>query len=1184
MTLHPLHSVLQYLRTLAGPPDLTQLSDRQLLLRYVQERDELSFAALVRRHAPLVMGVCCRMLTCAEDAEDVFQATFLVLARKASSLRWRDSIANWLFEVAERLALKSRTETARRQRHERQAAKMQRMENTTEGSLKELSTVLDEELRNLPQRYRLPLLLCYLEGRTREQAARQMGWSLRTLHRRLNRGLALMRARLTARDLTLSSVLVSAELAQQTVSAHLPATLLRDTVHAALAFSLQADAARLPAVVLAEEGLKSMALVKGKMMVTLLLVVGAVVAGAGVLTQRRLDAMRAEENVTAQTPEPLHSQPGKSTPEKSAEPQADAGPLPAGARARLGTSWLRGGRWWLFLPDGKRLVQQRSDDEALIISAVPSGKPLALIRGSDVPGRKEVIGSTMAFTRDGKYLAAVCWEGHCGIWETATGRLVRWLESGPFYSIVKCDFSADGKLLAVGAGAPQGKIEGITVGVYEVASGKRLFTTSGTNSAFTPNGRALITWNGYIQHAKETARIIEVPSGKELSSFPFINTFYDLAPRSDGIWFFGIQANNTIQVWDVATAKLKHTFPGKGGGAEKAVYARLIVGRSELVAVRTQPAEVTCWDLHTGKQLWQHHLAAPAYYPSLSADGSTLVTGESTGAVRVWDVATGNERTSFRPGIIGHATNPVQVSADGKCLATHSGGSFSSAVAFWNATTGKLLSDLPGHSAGITAVAYAPDGTRIYTIGKDRTLRSWDAVSGRELSRNLTEPAISLAVSPDGKTLYAGGAESGSVRVLDAQTGRLVRQLPVFKKTTIGLFLTADGKLLIAGGTDDVTGESLSVRICDAITGAKQRELGSFDFSLEQLAMTPDAGTIATSHAGQHVLLWDAQGKKVTEQVGQGQRKPSWVAFQAKLARLKKQATYQIGSLALSANGRWLAYSDQEQGIVLVDARSGHEIGRAKVDVYYQAPSAREEVRDVLAFAPDGKTIAFSGVESTVDVFLIEARTQKVRQRLPGDSCPVQHLVFSPDGSQLLSAGPDGSALIWDLFHSPPARPVNAEQVAAWWKTLADPDAGKAYRTMKEMAAHPAQAVTMLRTKLPPIRAVGASRLDALLNRLEADEFKEREAASRELIALGDAVEPGLRAALRGAPSLELKRRAEDALRRIDEDRLRSERAIEVLGMIGDISARKLLCELADGLRGAARTNDAAETLARRRR
>jgi WD40 repeat protein len=315
-------------------------------------------------------------------------------------------------------------------------------------------------------------------------------------------------------------------------------------------------------------------------------------------------------------------------------------------------------------------VQQRSDDEALVISAVPSGKPLALIHGADVPGRKEVIGSTMAFTRDGKYLASVCWEGRCGIWETATGRLVRWLESGPFYSIVKCDFSPDDKLLAVGAGAPQGRTEGITVGVYEVASGKQLFTTPGTNSVFAPDGRSLVTWDGYGHGAVNPARRVEVPSGKELNSFAYREHFPDFAPRSDGVWFFEVRADNTIRVWDVSSAKPKHTFPGQGGGDGKLVYVRHLASRRELISVSTQPAEVVCWDLHTGKRLWQHRLAAPAYYPALSADGNTLVTGESTGTVRVWDVATGNERASFRPGIIGHATYEVQVSPDGKRIVT----------------------------------------------------------------------------------------------------------------------------------------------------------------------------------------------------------------------------------------------------------------------------------------------------------------------------------------------------------------------------------------------------------------------------------------------------------------------------------------------------------------------------------
>ncbi|HEY7157705.1 MAG TPA: hypothetical protein VH575_27360 [Gemmataceae bacterium] len=161
------------------------------------------------------------------------------------------------------------------------------------------------------------------------------------------------------------------------------------------------------------------------------------------------------------------------------------------------------------------------------------------------------------------------------------------------------------------------------------------------------------------------------------------------------------------------------------------------------------------------------------------------------------------------------------------------------------------------------------------------------------------------------------------------------------------------------------------------------------------------------------------------------------------------------------------------------------------------------------------------------------------------------------------------------------SRHSGRERVAAWWDALADENAEKAYQAMREMSAHPSATVTLLRAKLKPIQKVEATRLDALLAKLDDDSFKAREEASQELVALGDAVESRLRAVLRGAPNLEVKRRAEEALTQIDAGRLRSERAVEVLEMIGDAAARKFLRELASGLRGAARTTDAAGAIDR---
>src|SRR5262249_10537307 len=150
-------------------------TDRQLLQRFAAGHDEAAFTELVRRHAALVLGVCQRVLHHSHDAEDAFQATFLVLARKAALLRWQESGSKWLYEVACRTALKARANAARRRAHERQAEAMRQPSPVAELARQELRGLLDAELARLPARYRAPLLLCYLEGKTNAEAARQLG-------------------------------------------------------------------------------------------------------------------------------------------------------------------------------------------------------------------------------------------------------------------------------------------------------------------------------------------------------------------------------------------------------------------------------------------------------------------------------------------------------------------------------------------------------------------------------------------------------------------------------------------------------------------------------------------------------------------------------------------------------------------------------------------------------------------------------------------------------------------------------------------------------------------------------------------------------------------------------------------------------------------------------------------------
>jgi RNA polymerase sigma factor (sigma-70 family) len=176
-----LHSVLHYLRRLAGARE-DGLSDGQLLERFQTQRDEAAFEVLVWRHGPMVFGLCRRLLRDEQAAEDALQATFLTLVRKARSVSKRHSIAGWLCKVAYRIALRSRADAAKRAGHEKTMPVLPAVEVPGDADSKataaELRSLLDEELDRLPEKYRVPVVLCWLEGKTHEEAAQDPGWPI----------------------------------------------------------------------------------------------------------------------------------------------------------------------------------------------------------------------------------------------------------------------------------------------------------------------------------------------------------------------------------------------------------------------------------------------------------------------------------------------------------------------------------------------------------------------------------------------------------------------------------------------------------------------------------------------------------------------------------------------------------------------------------------------------------------------------------------------------------------------------------------------------------------------------------------------------------------------------------------------------------------------------------------------
>jgi RNA polymerase sigma factor (sigma-70 family) len=253
-------------------------SDSELLQRYVTQRDQAAFAVLLRRHGPMVLGVCRRVLRDPHDVDDAFQATFLVLVRKASSIAPRERVGAWLHGVAYRTSLKAQAMNSRR-RHKQQS--LEDLPAPAAATDADWLALLDQEIHRLPEKYRLPIVLCDLEGKTRKQAARTLGWPEGTLATRLQHGRALVQKRLARHGLPLSAGAVSLVWAGAVTAEAVPAGLTGATVNIASLFEAGKAAGLIPlnVLALAQGVLQAMTLSKVKSVTALIILAGALTLG-----------------------------------------------------------------------------------------------------------------------------------------------------------------------------------------------------------------------------------------------------------------------------------------------------------------------------------------------------------------------------------------------------------------------------------------------------------------------------------------------------------------------------------------------------------------------------------------------------------------------------------------------------------------------------------------------------------------------------------------------------------------------------------------------------------------------------------------------------------------------------------------------------------------------------------------
>jgi RNA polymerase sigma factor (sigma-70 family) len=558
---------------------LSDQSDTQLVEQFLARHDPAVFEALVRRHGPMVYRVCRRVLRHHQDAEDAFQAAFLLLVQKLRTVRKHASLASWLHGVAYRVALKARAAAATRRRHEQQAPIGQDMP-LEDVAWKELRAVLDSELTKLPERWRLPLVLCYLEGQTQDEAATQLGWSTRTLRRRLEEGRTALARRLRRRGVLWPAALGVVLLSDCAAPAAPWPALVDGTVAAAARIA----AGQAAATVLAPE---VAALAKGvaRSMWFTKFRIAAVVLLLGVLAGCALGVLTRTTTV--------------------AGPSAAAGT----AQPKVAPTWKEritihyDDALYVFSvalsPDGKTLATginhfDRSRSGEVALWDTGTGKMHTVLKG-----HTELVQS-LAFSPDGKSLASASHDRTVKVWDVAACKEARsWTVTDVPGCAMSVAFSPDGKTLAVGWAKGPGE-EGVQL--MDVASGKKLADVAGFRAAFSPDGKTVATGT-----TDGLLKFLDAATGKEGTAVQAHGgpvTFLAFAP--DGRTLATVSnADDTVRLWEVATGKQRAALAQATFAVNSLAFSpdgkSLAVGSHARDGAKVS-GMVILWDPATGKR------------------------------------------------------------------------------------------------------------------------------------------------------------------------------------------------------------------------------------------------------------------------------------------------------------------------------------------------------------------------------------------------------------------------------------------------------------------------------------------------------------------------------------------------------------------------------------------------------
>jgi RNA polymerase sigma factor (sigma-70 family) len=898
--------LLRQLRSMLDAPAQATRTDRELLDAFACRRDEAAFAALVRRHGTMVLNVCRHVLRQEQDAEDAFQAVFLVLSRKANALGSVVSIVGWLHEVAHRTALSARKSSARRQTRPRLRSGSEPEQPIAEASLRELQALLDAEVARLPEKLRSPFVLCCLEGRHKTEAARDLGWKPGTVSSRLALARERLRERLRRRGVTLSAALAAVALTAEPARA----ALATATVRVCGQYSVGGKVAAPAAAALAREALRSLTWKPIKFVGIVLVLV----ASAGGLTR----AVLQNDSPAAHVQSKQDADPVVKVEESSVKLDTLGDPLPQGAIARLGSLRLYHGTQVnriTLSPDGKWLVSSGGKGSRLWDTAT----------GKETPLDADLKNADFLATKD-KFVAVKETGGRI-LWDPVANKEIKKLdwEIGPGDRVA---LAPDGNTFvwASHGGFGKGKLtfadlaNNKVMQAVDLDKGKLVW-----DMIFSADGNVLTT-----HYSNNSVDVWDVKSHTPIFSVTLKSQSLGqlgLSPDGRTLAAALYDESKKVYLWDIRAKKELPPLAVQQGRVTSAVS---FSPDGKMLAV-TYEGEIGLWDLATSKEIGRLKGKGPGFSrPVFARDGKRLAAGDGN-AVSIWNLADGQQCHD-----LGHtyALDAVAISPDGRTIAT--GAAYTdSVVRTWDSLTGRLKTRWTGHKEGLEAIAYSPDGKLIASGSQDGTVRLWDTAAGKEAGclEGKDGMIYGMTFSPDGKTLVAGGRLKVA-HFWDVATRKEIRAFDNPGGWTLRLAFSPDGKILASRGfNEDV------VRLWDVASGVEVRQLRDLKAGCPRLAFAPGSHTLAVNCDDGSVRLFDVLTGKETRSLAES---------------LQPGQVNRCLGVAFAPDGRTLAagYDDQIVRIwEIVSGRVGVEF------TGHQGPTLG------LAFSPDGSLLVSGGTD-----------------------------------------------------------------------------------------------------------------------------------------------------------------------------------------------------------------------------